>query len=79
VPPTAFVRTRRHDIAGGFRGFRVALGPTIPLQYPPQEASPHEEPTKPDHYENRDLSLQRMGRHDEADADFQNAKELKNR
>jgi serine/threonine protein kinase/formylglycine-generating enzyme required for sulfatase activity/Flp pilus assembly protein TadD len=42
VPPTAFVRTRRYDIAGGFRGFRVGLGPTIQLQYPPQEASPHE-------------------------------------
>ena len=37
------------------------------------------EPTKPDHYENRALSLQRMGRHEEADADFVKAKELRNR
>ena len=29
VWPSAFVRTRRHDIAGGFRGFRVVLGPKI--------------------------------------------------
>jgi tetratricopeptide (TPR) repeat protein len=37
------------------------------------------EPTKPDHYENRALSLQRLGRHEEADADFEKAKELRNR
>jgi Flp pilus assembly protein TadD len=43
--------------------------------------NPHDarEPTKPDHYENRALSLQRMGRHEEADADFEKAKELRNR
>jgi hypothetical protein len=31
LPPTVFVRAPRHDIAGGFRGFRVVLGPAIPL------------------------------------------------
>ena len=37
------------------------------------------EPIKPDHYENRALSLQRMGRHEEADADFEKARELRSR
>jgi formylglycine-generating enzyme required for sulfatase activity/tRNA A-37 threonylcarbamoyl transferase component Bud32 len=31
--PTCFSRTRRHDLPGGFRGFRVVLGPTIPLRH----------------------------------------------
>jgi formylglycine-generating enzyme required for sulfatase activity len=33
LPPTVFVRAPRHDIAGGFRGFRVVLGPTIKMRY----------------------------------------------
>ena len=33
LPPTVFIRAPRHDIAGGFRGFRVVLGPTIKMQY----------------------------------------------
>lgn len=30
--PTCFARTKRHNLPGGFRGFRVVLGPTIPLR-----------------------------------------------
>ena len=33
LPPTVFVRAPRHDIAGGFRGFRIVLGPRINLRY----------------------------------------------
>ena len=35
------------------------------------------EPNKPDHYDNRGQTLQRLGRNDEADTDFQKAKELR--
>ena len=33
VAPTAFARTARHDIRGGFRGFRVVLAPKIAMRY----------------------------------------------
>ena len=36
VAPTCFARTKRHNIAGGFRGFRVVLGPVIPLRFKAQ-------------------------------------------
>ncbi|MEY3203797.1 MAG: hypothetical protein RLZZ21_128 [Planctomycetota bacterium] len=29
IGPTSIARTRRHDIAGGFRGLRVVLGPAV--------------------------------------------------
>ena len=32
--PTPWVRTRRHDVAGGFRGLRVLLGREIPAAQP---------------------------------------------
>jgi len=35
------------------------------------------EPGKADHYDNRGQTLQRMGRHDEAEADFNKARELR--
>ena len=38
LPPTVFVRAPRHDIAGGFRGFRVVLGPVIKLRYASPES-----------------------------------------
>jgi len=38
VEPTLFARTARHDVRGGFRGFRVVLAPTINLRYGKSDA-----------------------------------------
>jgi formylglycine-generating enzyme required for sulfatase activity len=38
VEPTVFARTARHDVRGGFRGFRVVLAPTINLRYGKSDA-----------------------------------------
>ena len=36
------------------------------------------EPTKADHYENRGLSFQRLGRDEDAEKDFKKATEMRN-